>query len=91
MDKTARFLQILIAVVEAESAVCNFGPVIPNDADDRMEKYLAALDTFNNFCAEELPPECLAAVREFWALIQKRDLYGNRPKIIAEYLSVADK
>lgn len=91
MDKTAKFLQILVTLVEAESAARNFGPVIPKDGDDRLSKLEAALDIFNDFCVEELPPESLAAVREFWTLIQKRDVYGNRPKIIKEYLDVADK
>jgi hypothetical protein len=91
MDKTAKFLQILVAVVEANSIISNPGPVISPNRKDQMQEYENALDAFNKFCAEELPVESLAAVREFWTLIQKRDVYGNRPKIIAEYLSVADK
>jgi hypothetical protein len=92
MDKTARFLQILAAVVEADSAVQNFGPVIHGDMEDtRMEEYLAIREIFDDFCVEELPPDCLAAVREFWALVEKRDVYGNRSKLFKEYLDIADK
>lgn len=56
-----------------------------------MDRYTQALDEFNKFCAEELPAESLAAVRELFALIEKRDLYGNRPKLLREYIDLADK
>lgn len=91
MDKTARFLKILVALVEAESAARNFGPVIPKDRAERLGKLEATLDIFNDFCANEITPECLEAVREFYALVEKRDVYGNRSKLFKEYLNVADK
>lgn len=91
MDKTAKFLQILVDVVDAHHAAQNFGPVIPGNLSDRMDRYTQALDLFNDFCAEELPAESLAAVRGLFALIEKRDLYGNRPKLFKEYLDMADK